>query len=427
MKVKAITLGCKVNAYENEFILSSFKDKGYEIVNDNNKADIYIINTCSVTNQSDAKSRKVINRIVRENRDAIIVVMGCFIEANHDYQHDGVSIIIGNKDKKKVVELVEEYLKKQEETKLLYDNFDENFEDMFITNMSSRTRAYVKIQDGCENFCSYCIIPYTRGKCRSKDKEMVIKEITSLVNNGYKEVVLTGIHTGHYGENSETSFPDLLKELVQIPNLYRLRISSIEITELNEDFLEVLKNNSIIVDHMHIPLQAGSDKILGLMNRKYDTKYFLNKINEIRSIRPLMSITTDVIVGFPYETDELFKETCDFVKKVGFTKIHVFPYSRRKGTKADLMPNQVDERVKKERVNKLIEISNELEKKYLEKFINKDVLVLIETNENNISIGHTGNFLKVVVNGKYEKNSFINVKITKIIDNYLEGVVNERI
>lgn len=427
MRVKAITLGCKVNAYENEFILSSFKDKGYEIVNDNNQADIYIINTCSVTNQSDAKSRKVINRIVRENIDAVIVVMGCFIEANHDYSHDGISIIIGNKDKNRVVELVEEYLNNKKDTKLLYDDFDKEFEDMFITNMSSRTRAYVKIQDGCENFCSYCIIPYTRGKCRSKDKETVIKEVTSLVNNGYKEVVLTGIHTGHYGENSEISFPDLLKELVKIPNLYRLRISSIEITELDDDFLDVLKNSRVIVDHMHIPLQAGSDTILKLMNRKYDTKYFLNKINEIRIIRPLMSITTDVIVGFPYETDELFNETCEFVKEVGFTKIHVFPYSRRKGTKADSMPNQVDERVKKERVNKLIEISNELEHDYLDKFINKEVLVLVETNENNVSIGHTGNFLKVMVNGEFEKNSLINVKIKRRIDNYLEGEFNERI
>ena len=428
MKVKAVTLGCKVNAYENEFILSSFKDKGYEIVNDNEKSDIYVINTCSVTNQSDAKSRKVINRIVRENPDAVIVVMGCFIEANKDYSHDGVSIIIGNKDKNRVVELVEEYLKNKEDTKLLYDDFDHKFEDMFITNMSSRTRAYVKIQDGCENFCSYCIIPYTRGKCRSKDKNMVIKEVKSLVNNGYKEVVLTGIHTGHYGEDGNTSFPDLLKELVQIPNLYRLRISSIEITELNDDFLDVLKNSNIIVNHIHIPLQAGSATILKLMNRKYDTKYFLNKINEIRRIRPLMSFTTDVIVGFPYETIELFKETCDFVKEVGFSKLHVFPYSRRKGTKADLMPNQVDERIKKERVNELIEVSNKLERNYLDKFINEEVLVLIETNDDGVSIGHTDNFLKVVINGVYDKNSFVDVKIIRRIDNYLEGeVINERV
>lgn len=421
MKVKAITLGCKVNAYESEFILSSFKDKGYEIINDNSKADIYIINTCSVTNQSDAKSRKIINRVVRENNEAIIVVMGCFIEANREYNHDGVNIIIGNKDKKNVVNLVEEYIKNHCDKRILYDNFDDFFEDMFITNMSSRTRAYVKIQDGCENFCSYCIIPYTRGKCRSKDKDMVIKEVKSLVDNGYKEVVLTGIHTGHYGEDSGVSFSDLLKELVIISGLERLRISSIEITELNNDFLDVLKNSKIIVDHLHIPLQAGSDEILKLMNRKYDTNYFFNKIEEIRKIRPMISITTDVIVGFPYETNELFSDTCNFIKKVGFTKLHVFPYSIRKGTKASLMDHQIDERIKKERVNELIKISNLLESEYLDRFIGSVVEVLIEKNIDNTSMGHTGNFLPVTIDGIYDKNSIIKVKITKRIDNYLEG------
>ena len=421
MKVKAITLGCKVNAYENEYVLSSFKDRGYEIINDNGKADIYIINTCSVTNQSDAKSRKIINRVVRENLTAIVVVMGCFIEANRDYSHDGVNIIVGNKDKKNIVNLVEEYIKEKCDKKVLYDDFDSEFEDMFITNMTSRTRAYVKIQDGCENFCSYCIIPYTRGKCRSKAKETVIMEVKSLVSNGYKEVVLTGIHTGHYGEDSDVSFSSLLKELITISGLERLRISSIEITELNDDFLYVLKNSKVIVDHLHIPLQAGSDEILKLMNRKYDTKYFWNKINEIRKIRPLISITTDVIVGFPYETDELFMDTCNFIKKVGFTKLHVFPYSIRKGTKASLMDNQIDERIKKERVNELIKISNLLESEYLNRFINQVVEVLIEKNIDNISFGHTGNYLPVNVNGIYDKNSIIKVKITKKIDNYLEG------
>ena len=276
MKVRAITLGCKVNTYESEYILSCFKDKGYEITND--IADIYIVNTCSVTNMSDAKSRKVIHRLVRENKNSVIVVMGCMIEANKDIKLDGVSIIIGNKDKAKVVELVEAYLKDREQKRLLYENFDSTFEDMFITNMESRHRAFVKIEDGCENFCSYCIIPYTRGRVRSKNPDTVIKEITTLVKNGYKEVVLTGIHTGHYGSDIETSFPELLKRIVKIEGLERLRISSIEITELNDEFLNVLKNNSVIVSHLHIPLQAGSDKILTLMNRKYLTPYFLYKV-----------------------------------------------------------------------------------------------------------------------------------------------------
>lgn len=423
MKVRSISIGCKVNTYENEFILSTFKDKGYEIV-DNEKADIYIINTCSVTNQSDAKSRKVINRIARENPDSVIVVMGCFIEANKDYQNDAVSIIIGNKDKNKVVELVEKYLEERQKQKKLYDDFDEEFEDMFITNMNSRTRAFVKIQDGCENFCSYCIIPYTRGKCRSKRKDKVMEEVQNLVNNGYKEIVLTGIHTGHYGEDSETTFSELLKDLVKIPNLHRLRISSIEITELNDEFLEVFQNNKIIVSHLHIPLQSGTDEILRLMNRKYDTKYFVDKIKKIREIRPDISITTDVIVGFPGESDELFLKTKKLIEEIGFTKLHVFPFSVRKGTKAETMPNQIDESIKKQRVKELLEVSNKLEEKYLDNYIGKVVEVLIETSDN-ISEGHTGNYLMVKVNRQIPSNELVKVKINKKINNYLEGEVYE--
>ena len=423
MKVKGISLGCKVNTYEMEYVLSSFKDKGYEIVSNNDLADIYVINTCSVTNMSDAKSRKVINRVVRENPNACIVVMGCMIEANKDYNNDGISIIIGNKDKNKVVNLVEEYLKSHEKTKRLYPDFDKDFEDMFITNMPGRTRAFVKIQDGCENFCSYCIIPYTRGKCRSKNKDTVIDEINTLVNNGYKEVVLTGIHTGHYGEDGKTTFPELLREIVKIEGLKRLRISSIEITELNDDFLEVLRKYPVIVDHLHIPLQAGSDRVLKEMNRKYNKEYFLNKINEIRSIRPNISITTDIIVGFPGETDAEFNETCEFSKKIGFSKIHVFPYSRRHGTKADTMPNQIDEQVKKERVAKLMEVSDELEKNYLDKFINKEVEVLVEKSTSGTSIGHTGNYLQVEIGSVCERNKLVNVKINARDNKILKGII----
>lgn len=419
MKVKAITLGCKVNTYESEYILSCFKDKGYEITND--VADIYIVNTCSVTNTSDAKSRKVIHRLVRENKSSVIVVMGCMIEANKDIKLDGVSIIIGNKDKNRVVELVEAYLKDREQKRLLYDDFDSTFEDMFITNMASRHRAFVKIEDGCENFCSYCIIPYTRGRVRSKNPDTVIKEITSLVKNGYKEVVLTGIHTGHYGSDIETSFPELLKRIVKIEGLERLRISSIEITELNDEFLNVLKNNPVIVSHLHIPLQAGSDKILALMNRKYLTPYFLDKVEKIREIRPDISLTTDVIVGFPGETEEDFLDTINFCKKIKFSKIHVFPYSRRKGTKADLMDEQIPENIKKERVKRLIEVSNNLEQQYLDSFISKNVSVLIEENKVGYSIGHTGNYLKVKILGDIKANEIVSVKIKEREDLELVG------
>ena len=421
MKVKAVTLGCKVNAYESEYILSSFKDRGYEITND--IADIYIVNTCSVTNTSDAKSRKVINRLIRENPNSIIVVMGCMIEANKDIKIPGVSLIIGNKDKNKVVDLVEDYLKDKQVRKILYDNFDDTFEDMFITNMTSHTRAFVKIQDGCENFCSYCIIPYTRGKQRSKDPDLVIKEIETLVSNGYKEIVLTGIHTGHYGSDLQTTFPDLLKRIVKINGLERLRISSIEITELNDEFFEVLKANPIIVSHLHIPLQAGADTVLQAMNRKYLTNYFESKVKKIREIRPDISLTTDVIVGFPGETEEEFQETLDFVSKIKFTKVHVFPYSRRKGTKADTMPNQIPENIKKERVKRLIDLSNKLEKEYLDLFLNKEVEVLIEEEYPDYSLGHTGNYLKVKVLKPFKSNELIKVKIIKREDLMLIGEV----
>jgi len=421
MKVRAITLGCKVNTYESEYILSEFKKKGYEITD--KESDIYIINTCSVTNQSDSKSRKVINRVIRENKDSIIVVMGCMIEAHKDYENLGVSIIIGNKDKSKVVELVEDFIKNKEKKKLLYDDFDSSFEDMFIDHMESRTRAFVKIQDGCENFCSYCIIPYTRGKQRSKDKEKVLEEIKSLVQNGYKEVVLTGIHTGHYGSDIDTSFPKLLREILKIDGLLRLRISSIEITELNDEFLSVLKEYKVIVSHLHIPLQAGSDTILQSMNRKYLTNYYEEKIKKIRSIRPDISITTDIIVGFPGETEELFQETLDFSRKIGFSKIHVFPYSRRKGTKADLMENQIDENIKKERVKKLISLSNELEIKYLDSFMSKEVEVLIETTDELESIGHTGNYLKVIIDEKLPSNQLVTVKIIERDGTTLKGTL----
>ena len=424
MKVKVITLGCKVNTYESQYIIEKFLEKGYEITN--SKADIYVINTCSVTNQSDAKSRKVINKVIRENSDAVIVVMGCMIESHKDYQNEKVSIILGNKDKAKVVSLVSEYLKIHEKKKILYDYFDSKFEDMFIKNMSSRTRAFIKIQDGCENFCSYCIIPYTRGKQRSKKKEVVLEEVNTLVNNNYKEIVLTGIHTGHYGSDIKTTFPELLEEILKIEKLKRVRISSIEITELNDEFLRVLKSSFKIANQIHIPLQSGSDTILKLMNRKYLTNYFYDKINMIRKIRPDISITTDLIVGFPGESEELFLETYEFIKKIKFTKVHVFPYSIREGTKASLMPNQVPENIKKERVRKIIELSNQLESEYLDKFIGQEVLVLIEESDEIASVGHTSNYLKVKVLEKIESNKEVLVKINSKCENTLIGeVINE--
>ena len=409
-----LTLGCKVNAYESEYVINELRKNNYEIKEFTDICDVYIINTCTVTNTSDIKSKKMIRAAIKRNPSACVVAMGCFIEANKDYETEGLDIVIGNKDKSKIVELLDNYFKKQSMIKRLYSEEFTSFEDMYITDFPGRTRAFVKIQDGCENFCSYCIIPFVRGKCRSKNKEEVIKEVRSLVANGYQEIVLTGIHTGNYGVDLDTNFATLLKELVTIKGLKRLRISSIEITEFTEEVLAVIKNSSIIVDHMHIPLQAGSDEVLKLMNRKYDLEYFYNKIKKIRDIRPQISITTDVLVGFPGETEELFQRTIQTCRDLELTKLHVFPFSLRKGTKAEILPNHIEVEEKKARARRLLEVSKELELKYYNKYIDKEVDVLIETTKDGYSLGHTGNYLHVKINKELEHNTFVTVKIKSI-------------
>lgn len=423
MTVGVLTLGCKVNMYESEYVINELKKAGYTIGDFNDVCDIYIINTCSVTNTSDIKSRKMIRNAIRKNPNACIVAMGCFIEANKDYSEDGLDIVIGNKDKSKIVELLDKYFKKKEKIKDLYQNELSDFEDMYITDFPGRTRAFVKIQDGCENFCSYCIIPYVRGKCRSKEFNKVINEINSLVENGYKEIVLTGIHTGNYGIDLDTNFASLLKEIVKVKGLKRLRISSIEITELTCEVLNVIKNNDIIVDHLHIPLQAGSNEILKQMNRKYDLDYYYNKIKEIRDIRPDISISTDVIVGFPGEDEAMFSKTLETCRELKFSKIHVFPFSLRTGTKAEMLPNHLEGTIKKKRAKELLELSKKLEIDYMNKFINKEVEVLIEREKDGFSYGHTSNFLHVKILGKLKNNTFCKVKIKEISYPYCIGEI----
>ena len=416
MKVGFYNLGCKVNSYVTEFLINEFKKKGYEIVDFNDKADIYIINTCSVTNTSDQKSRKII-RSACKNKDAVIVVMGCYSQMKSEVVKDieGVSIVLGNKDKNKVVELVEAYINDKENYQNIYDLSNAEFEDMFLDNFENHTRAFVKIQDGCNNYCSFCIIPYARGNVRSKKKEFVIDEVKALVKNGYKEVVLTGIHTGHYGQDlKEYNFSDLLKELEEIDGLERIRISSIEIVELDDEFLEVLKNSKKIVDHIHIPLQSGCDKTLKEMNRRYDMNYYIDRINKIRKIRPNIAITTDVIVGFPNETEEDFNITKENIKKLEFVELHVFPYSKREGTKAASMPNQIDGNIKKKRVKELIKISEELKNNYYNKYINTTDYVLAETIDDEYVIGHLSNYGKVKFKGEKEDlNKLVKVKLIK--------------
>ncbi len=420
--VGILTLGCKVNTYESEFVINELKKAGYIIKDFDDICDVYIINTCTVTNNSDSKSKKMIRQAIRRNPNACVVAMGCFIQANPDISIDGLDILIGNKDKSKIVELLDEYFKNKEVMKIEYTGRIKEFEDMYINTFPGRTRAFVKIQDGCDNFCTFCIIPFVRGKCRSKEESKVVEEVTDLVKNGYKEIVLTGIHTGSYGQDLDTDFADLLEKLVKIDGLSRLRISSIETTELNDKLLNVLRNSKVLVDHLHIPIQAGSNEILKAMNRKYDLDYFFSKIEEIRSIRPNISISTDVIVGFPTETLELFLKTIDTCKKIGFSKLHVFPYSERKGTASSRMSNKIDEHEKKMRSRRLIEVSKELEINYMKKFIGKEVEVLIEEYKDGYSYGHTGNYLYVKIKGKLPHNEMVNVTVKDIEYPYVIGM-----
>lgn len=410
MKVAIHSLGCKVNIYESEYVISLLKKNNYQIVDFSSFSDIYIINTCSVTNESDRKSRKAISQARKNNPNAIIIVMGCYSQLKADEIE--ADIIIGNKDKSKIIELINEYQAKKEKVKKIYDLKHTTFENMEIDKFINHTRAFVKIQDGCNAFCSYCIIPYTRGNIRSKNKEDVINEIKKLVDNGYQEIVLTGIHTGKYGKDLNTNLETLLKELVKIKGLYRLRLSSIEINEITEGIIKLIKENNIMAKHLHIPLQSGSDKILKLMNRHYDTKYFYEKIKKIRDEIPDISITTDLIVGFPYETEECFAETIDLLKKIKFSHIHTFPYSKRDGTKASLMP-QIDGNIKKKRVKEVLEISNYYESEFYKQNINKIYDGVSEVKEDKTII-HTTNFIPVIIPNKISNNKIVNIKITKV-------------
>lgn len=397
MKFNIVTFGCKVNQYESNMMKEKMLSSNFFYEENMSDANIIIVNTCSVTNVADKKCLKMIRKIKREYLNALLVVAGCSSQNNQNvYEALDIDILLGNKDKSKIAELIKEYLDTEKKYVKFYNERDLDFEDMLI-NDYNHVRAFVKIEDGCDNFCSYCIIPFVRGSVRSKDFDTVIKEAKLLTEHGHKEIVLTGIHTGHYMSNNH-DLTDLINELSKIDDLLRIRISSIEITELNDKFLEMLKINKKVCNHLHIPLQAGSDEILKRMNRKYDLAYYEEKINKIRGIRPDISITTDIIVGFPYETDELFSETLEFSKKMNFSKIHVFPYSIRVGTAAASMPNQVDEVTKKVRVKKLMALSEKQEKEYYEKFKGKELDILVEECDNNVSIGHTSNYLMVTLN-----------------------------
>lgn len=398
--LKFISLGCKVNSYENNALKELFLVNGFK---ENDKNDIIVINTCSVTSVADQKSRQIIRRERRNNPNAIICVMGCYSQKNADYIKNecGADIIVGTSNRNKIVDFVKEFIKDKKQIVCVdEDSRKFKYESFGTIAIPNSTRAYVKIEDGCNNFCSYCIIPYTRGKARSRDKDEIIKEISTLVEKGFKEIVLTGIHTAHYGlDNNSCSFSDLVEEICKIPNLYRLRISSIEESEIDDKFLELLAKYPCIANHLHIPLQSGSKTVLKRMCRKYNIQDYINKINKITKILPNISITTDIIVGFPGESEKEFEETYNFIKKVNFAELHVFPFSARKGTKAYDMPNQVKPEIKAERVKKLIKLSNELHSKYLEKFKGKDLEVILEERNKTTGLlsGFTSNYLKLEI------------------------------
>ena len=421
MKVSFITLGCKVNSYETDAISDLFIKRGATIVSSDDIFDVCIINTCSVTNQATAKSRKLIRSAKRKNPDAIIAVMGCYSQMDSNAVKElGVDIVLGNIDKASVVDLVY----KTKETKEIICNVKDILKNKEFENLSpisfNRTRAFLKIEDGCNNFCSYCIIPFTRGPIRSKPIDNVLEEISKIVNNGYKEIVLTGIHTGKYNDNGIT-FTELIKRILNETKLERLRISSIELNEITDEFLKMMKENKVLADHLHLPLQAGSNHVLKMMNRHYTREEFIEKINKIREYRPNISITTDIIVGFPEETVEDFNDTLNLCKEVKFSKIHAFPFSLRKGTKAECF-KEIKDIEKTNRMKELMELDSILEEEYKMEFVNTTHSLIVEDLHGEYYLGHTSNYLPVYIkNSDIKTGMMIDIIITEYLDGKLYG------
>lgn len=392
--LKFISLGCKVNSYETNALKELFLINGFS-----NKDEITVINTCSVTAIADQKSRQIIRRERRKNPNAILCVMGCYSQKNAPYviKECGADIVVGASNRNKLVELVKLFQKERKPIIKVEDN-PRNFkyESFGTVAIPNTTRAYIKIEDGCNNFCSYCTIPYTRGVARSRDKDEIISEIKELIKNRFLEFVITGIHTAHYGiDLKDVTFSSLIEEILDIEGLYRLRISSIEESEIDDKFIELLKNRSNIANHLHMPLQSGSPSVLKRMRRKYNVDDFITKVNRIREARPDIAITTDVIVGFPGESDEEFNETVEFIKKVNFAELHVFPFSAREGTPAYSYENQVSPEIKAKRVQVLLDLSEKLKEDYRKKFVGQELEVIIEEKDKKtgLMIGHSSNYL----------------------------------
>ncbi len=409
-------LGCKVNAYELSAISSLLIKEGF--VEDNQNPDVVIINTCSVTATADQKSRQHIRKMQKLYPNAIIAVMGCYAQGNYKFIEEEIkpTILLGTSHRKDVVELIKQALNDHQYKTLVKENTRQfEYEELGITSYSENVRAFLKIQDGCNNFCTYCIVPFRRGKMRSREKGNVIKEAEYLVQQGYQEIVLSGIHVGGYGQDLENcSFSDLVEELSNIPNLKSLRISSIEESEIDDKLIKLIQTKDNLAKHLHIPLQAGSNHVLKMMNRKYTREQFIERIKQIKKLVPDVMISGDVIVGFPQETEEDFMDTYNLCKEC-FDMLHVFPYSQRPGTYAAKMDGQIPPEVKKERSKRLLELSNELYKKYASKFIGQEVTVLIEKydEKQQAYVGHTSNYLEVKIPMESKVGEYKTVKLQK--------------
>ncbi len=401
MTVAFYTLGCKVNTYETEALQTLFVNDGFTVVDYKAQADVYVINTCTVTNQSDVKSRKAIRQAVKRNPEAVVAVMGCYSQVESDVvaQIDGVDIIMGTSERERVLPLVKQVLRDRAQILAVNDmSRYKTFDKLNVTSFSENTRAFIKIQDGCNQYCSYCIIPFARGPIRSRQKADVLNEAKALVKSGYQEIVLTGIHTGGYGTDlADTSFYDLLTALSDIKNLKRIRISSIEINQLTEDIITLIKTNDVFARHLHIPIQSGTDTILKKMRRHYNLADYEAKIASIRDAIPGIAITTDIIVGYPEETDEDFEKIKATVKRIGFSELHVFPYSKRSGTKAARVKDHVHGTTKSMRVNALISLNETLANQYIT--AQKDTIqsVLFERCDGEYCYGHTSTYIVVKV------------------------------
>ncbi|MBM7697970.1 threonylcarbamoyladenosine tRNA methylthiotransferase MtaB [Kurthia huakuii] len=419
------TLGCKVNHYETEAIWQLFKEDGYERTDFDHQSDVYVINTCTVTNSGDKKSRQVIRRAVRKNPDAVICVTGCYAQTSpaEIMAIPGVDIVVGTQDRQKLLGLIEDYKEERQPINAVRNIMKNRvYEELDVPYFTDRTRASLKIQEGCNNFCTFCIIPWARGLMRSRDPEQVVKQAQQLVDAGYKEIVLTGIHTGGYGQDlKDYNLAMLLRDLeTNVKGLKRLRISSIEASQITDEVMDVLRNSKIIVNHLHIPIQAGSDTVLKRMRRKYTMEFFGNRLQQLKEVLPDLAITSDVIVGFPGETEEEFMETYNFIRDYEFAELHVFPFSKRTGTPAARMEDQVDEAVKNDRVHRLLSLNDQLAKQYASRF-EYDVLEVIPEEivkdgeeHAGMLLGHTANYMKVAFEGTPDMiGQIVKVKVTQ--------------